>query len=236
MADQPHTPASPAAVRLRRPGWRDPRLLAGVVLVAVSVAMGSALVAAAGRTVEVYAAAEALVPGDPVDAGALRVREVRLGATEDAYLRADQPLPDGFVVTRTVGAGELLPRAAVAPEADLGLRPVAIEPDGALPAGLAAGALVDLWFVPDPTDRASASAVEVGSGAAGGTRAASPTEPALLVAGLTVAEVSEPRAGLAVGSAVTVHVLVPVTDLPTVLAALAGDGSVEVVLVPGSGG
>src|SRR5699024_7184933 len=34
---------SPAAVRLRRPGWRDPRLLLGVVLVAASVALGSSL-------------------------------------------------------------------------------------------------------------------------------------------------------------------------------------------------
>ncbi len=58
----------------------------------------------------------------------------------------------------------------------------------------------------------------------------------LLAAGLTVAEVSEPRAGLSVASAVTVHVLLPVDDLPRVLSALAADGSVEVVLVPGSDG
>ncbi len=235
MVDQPQQPASPAATRLRRPGWRDPRLLAGVVLVAVSVALGSALVSSAGRTVPVYAAAEALVPGDDLDPAELRVREVRLGAAVGSYLRADEPLPEELVVTRTVGAGELVPVTALAPGPDLGLRPVAIVPDGALPRGLAAGAFVDLWFVPEVPTTAAASA-PAGSTGTGGAPAIDPAAPELLVAGLTVAEVSEPRAGLAVGSAVTVHVLVPVADLPTVLAALAADGSVEVVLVPGAHG
>ncbi len=229
MSGHLHPPASPAALRLRRPGWRDPRLLLGIVLVAGSVGLGSVLVSAAGRTVPVYAAAEALVPGDVVDAAALRVREVRLGDVGDAYLPADAPLPEGLVVTRTVGAGELVPVSAVAPGADLGLRPVAIEPNGALPGGLGAGASVDVWFVPDAS---GGPAVAGGDAARGG----SAVEPQLLVAGVTVAEVSDLREGLAVGGTVTVHVLVPEADLPTVLAALAADGSVEVVLVPGTSG
>ncbi|KGM15180.1 hypothetical protein [Actinotalea fermentans] len=229
MADHPHPPASPPALRLRRPGWRDPRLLLGVVLVAASVALGSTLVASAGRTVPVYAAAEALVPGDALAAADLTVRQVRLDAAGATYVRADEPLADDLVATRVVGAGELLPRSAVATQTELGLRPVAIEPDGALPEGLAAGAAVDLWFVPE------GDAGVAPSSSVGATRGAPTVEPQLLAAGLTVAEVSEPRGGLAVGSAVTVHVLVPVDELPTVLGALAAEGSVEVVLVPGGG-
>ena len=34
-------PAPPPAARLRRPTWRDPRLLVGVVVVALSVALGA---------------------------------------------------------------------------------------------------------------------------------------------------------------------------------------------------
>ncbi len=226
MAGQPHPPTSPAALRLRRPGWRDPRLLLGVVLVAGSVALGSTLVTAAGRTVPIYAAAQALVPGDVVDTGALRVREVRLEDAGEVYLPAEAPVPDGLVVTRTVGAGELVPRSAVAAAADLALRPVAIELDGDPSRGLAPGARVDLWFVPSSGSDGLATA-------AAGEAAA---QPEILVAGVTVAEVGEPRGGLAVGGGVTVHVLVPEADLPAVLAALAADGSVEVVLVPGASG
>lgn len=207
---------SPAAVRLRRPGWRDPRLLLGVVLVAASVALGSWLVASAGRTVPVYAADVALVAGDVLDTDALVVREVRLAGSEGAYLSAAGPPPEGLVVVRTVGAGELVPLAATAERSALDLRPVAITPSGPLSRSVVAGASVDLWFV--PAEDASA---------------ASPSTPRQLAEALAVAEVSEPTGTFAVGSGRTVHVLVPVADLPDVLAALAAEGSVEVVPVPG---
>jgi hypothetical protein len=248
MAAHPPGPPSPPAVRLRRPGWRDPRLLLGVMLVAGSVALGSAVVSGAARTVPVYAAAGPLVPGDPVEADALVVREVRLGEAADGYLRADAALPAGLVAVRTVGAGELVPRAAVADGAALDVRPVAITPDGPLPRGLAEGATVDLWFVPPdaPWSAAGAVAGSAGAGpeaaAADGAEpaarvepAAAPLAPRQLVGGLTVAEVAEVRPGFGVGGGgATVHVLVPVAELPVVLAALASDGSVQVVLVPGA--
>jgi hypothetical protein len=210
-------PVSPSALRLRRPGWRDPRLLLGLVLVAVSVALGSLLVSAAARTSPVLVAAGPLVPGDVLDADAVQVRHVRLGGDEQLYLAPDHDL-DGAVVVRTVGDGELVPRAALVPEADLGLRPVAITPSGPVASELAAGETVDLWFVPAaPTG--SDDGVE---------------PPRELAAGLTVAEVSE-QARFAVGGGTTVHVLVDVETLPEVLGALAADGSVEVVHVPGGG-
>ena len=232
-------PPSPPAVRLRRPGWRDPRLLVGVMLVAASVALGSALVSGAARTVPVWAANEPLVPGDPVDVGVLSVREVRLGAAGGAYLPADEALPEGLVAVRTVDAGELLPASAVAPAGDLGLRPVAITPDGALPGGLREGARVDLWFVPEPRAREVLSgAVARGTGGEDDTTGGGPpdttTAPRELARGLVVAEVSAPRDGFSVSSSATVHVLVPRDQLPEVLAAQAADGSVQVVLVPGS--
>src|SRR5665647_1918654 len=124
-ADQPTGPSSPPAVRLRRPGWRDTRFLVGLVLVALSVAMGSAAFSAAARTVPVFVAAEPLVPGEAVDAGAVVVRQVRLAESLDQYLRADVALPDGLVAVRSVAAGELVPLSAVAPSADLQVRPVA---------------------------------------------------------------------------------------------------------------
>ena len=205
--------ARPAAPRLRRPGWRDPRLLVGVVLVAASVALGSWLVGAAGRTVPVYVADVVLVPGQVIDETVLRGREVRLDAAAEAYLSADEPVPAGLVVTRTVGAGELVPLGALSRSGDLELRPVAVTGTGAL--GLDAGATVDLWFVPaDPADGA---------------------EPHQLAAGLTVADVTEPEGAFAVGTAVTAHVLVPLDQLAEVLTALAADGTVEVVPVPGAG-
>ena len=52
--------------------------------------------------------------------------------------------------------------------------------------------------------------------------------------GLTVAEISAPDGAFAGGGARTVHVLVPQAQLSAVLGALAGEGTVGVVPVPGA--
>ena len=143
------TTVSPPAVRLRRPGWRDPRLLGGLVLVALSVALGGYAVAAAGRTVPVLATPSALVPGDEVDLDALVVRQVRLAEAGDLYLRADRPGEGDLVAVRTVGPGEIVPRAALAPAAALDVRSVSVTSRAALSEQVVPGASVDLWFVPD---------------------------------------------------------------------------------------
>lgn len=218
---RPPDSTSPPAVRLRRPGWRDPRLLAGLVLVAGSVALGSGLVAAAADSVPVYVALEPLVVGDVLDPAALVVREVRLAESLAQYLRADGELPDHPVVVRTVDIGELVPVSAVASSPDTGVRPVAIAPSGPLPSGVVKGSTVDLWFVPE-------------SGPGGAELTAAPFQ---LAAGLTVSEVSSASGGgFSMGSGTTVHVLVPASDLAEVLAARASAGSVELVHVPGAGG
>lgn len=196
----------------------------GLVLVAASVAIGSWAFSAAARTVPVYVAAEPLIPGELLDLGALTIREVRLADSLDRYLAADDGVPDGVVLLRTVAEGELVPLSALASVDDLGLRPVAIVPQGALPSGVVEGSTVDLWFVPE---------VRTGDGGAG-SRVAGDREPYELATGLTVAEVSEPSGAFSVGSGVTVHVLVPVAELGGVLGALAADGSVEVVHIPGA--
>lgn len=218
-ASTPPEVASPPAVRLRSPGWRDPRLLIGIVLVAGSVAIGTSVFATADRTTPVYAADGPLVAGDPVTPDSVAVRHVRLGESGGAYLPADVALPDGLVAVRTVGDGELVPVAAVVDGGELDVRPVAVQPDGPVSSRVVEGALVDLWSVPEGPAR---------------TPDAPPPAPRQLAAGLVVAEVFEPSGTFSVGGRPTVHVLVPLDDLADVLAALAGDGSVEVVPVPGA--
>lgn len=226
MAVLEDAPVSPPAVRLNRPGWRDPRLLLGVVLVALSVALGSWLVSAAARTVPVYAAEGALVPGDVVSADRLVVAQVPVGETSAHYLSGSRPVPEGLTVVRTVGDGELVPLSALASGDRVDVRPVAITPTTPLPSAVVEGSRVDLWFVPEATAGPSGPA---GSAEAG----TDPGSARELAAGLTVAEVSGPDGGFALGTGVTVHVLVPVDMLAGVLATLGADGSVEIVHVPG---
>jgi len=213
---------APVANRLRRPGWRDPRLLAGLAMVAGSVALGSWVVQGAERTTQVYVARDVLTPGSVVEASGLGVAQVRLGDVDAArYVTVADGLGPGVVTLRVVAAGELVPRAALGSAADLDVRPVPIAVTVAPSADLVAGSLVDLWEVPAPA------------------RSADGTDPAVmpreLAPALTVAQVKRPDGAFATGGSTIVYVLVPTAILPTVLAAVAGDGAVQLVHVPGSG-
>lgn len=208
---------APTAARLRRPSWRDPRLLVGVVLVAGSVAAGAAVVGAARTTTPVFVAAHDLVPGDPVTAADLRLADVNLGGAAGRYLGAGDAPSDGSVATAVVHAGELVPRASLGSADEVDLRAVPVPVSGALSDRVRVGATVDLWYVPD-----------AGSGAAASTGASAGT-PRRLAASAVVQEVSDGSGGLVVGGDVTVQVLVPQDVLPDVLAALQGDGDVTVV-------
>lgn len=220
MAGSTVTGEAPQARRLRRTTWRDPRLGVGVLLVAGSVALGTWAVDDAAGTTAVYAARTDLTPGDPVDVDALVVREVRLGAPEEHYLLVEDGLPAGAVAARTVGAGELVPRAAVGVSDDVDARPVVIPLGLTVPADLGPGTMVDLWLTP-PDARA------------GTTDDAVP--PTLLAADLVVAEVLEDSSIFDGGTGVSVELLVPRLTLPDVLAALSSEGDLVVVPTFGAG-
>jgi hypothetical protein len=212
---------APLATRLRRPGWRDPRLLVGLAMVAGSVALGSWVVQEAQRTTGVYVAREALTPGAGVGADGLAVAQVRLPAGElEQYLTVAEGVPEGAVALRVVAPGELVPRGALGDADSLELRPVPVTVDEAPSAQVVAGAQVDLWEVPAAPTGSDASA----------------EAPRELASALTVAQVSRPEGAFVTGGTTVVHVLVPSDLLPEVLAAVGGDGSVHVVHVPGTGG
>ncbi len=217
----------PVASRLRRPSWRDPRLMIGILLVASSVVLGSWLVSAGQSTTGMYVARRTLVPGAAVGVDQLVVVQVRLDSAQAGrYVAADADLPVDAVALRVVASGELVPRDALGATADVDVRPVPVSLDTEPAAGVVAGALVDLWSVPP---QPSASAVTEGAGPRQAT-------PALLAERLTVVQVARPSGSFAVGGRTVVHVLVPVAVLPDVLAALASDGAMQLMLVPGTGG
>jgi hypothetical protein len=148
LADLPAS--TPPALRHQTPGWRDPRLLAGVVIVAVCVLLGSRVLASADDTVAVWSVRHDVARGAVIDAGDLAAVRVHFaGDGAGAYLLASAgPAPSG-TATHDLVAGELLPRSAVATEAgDLLVEvPLSVAPDD-LPASVRQGATVDVWVTP----------------------------------------------------------------------------------------
>src|SRR3954447_1427040 len=157
---------SPSAARLPRPRWLDPRLVAGVLLVLLSVVVGARVFAAADERVDVWAVTHDLGADSRLTDGDLSVRAVRLDDVAARYVAADQDLR-GRVLTRSVGRGELLPVAAVAKDAGRPQRRVVVEVDRLGAGGLAKGRVVDVYSVRDPSGGTGAGSGD-GSGPAGG--------------------------------------------------------------------
>src|SRR3954453_12709513 len=143
--------AVPRAQRSRRPGWRNPRLLLGLLLVAASVVAGARLMAAADDTVAVWTVARDLPEGATLTADDLVRRQLGFPdeATADGYLAATDAPPAAATLNRPVSKGELLPRAAIAQQAgaDLVEVPISVAVDD-LPATVRQGSVVDIWVAP----------------------------------------------------------------------------------------
>jgi hypothetical protein len=189
----------------------DPRLAIGALLVAVSVAGVSWIVASADQTVAVYAARSALYPGDRIAAADLTVARMRPGPEVARYLAVAALPEDGAIVTRTVGEGELLPAAALGDTDGATAAAVVVRLSSPLSGSVHPGSLVDLW-----------AAERLDSSGFG--------PPAVLVPGATIVRVLEDDR-LVSDSGVTLEVLAPRASVARLLEAVTNEDALAAVPV-----
>ena len=197
------------------PRWLDTRLALGVLLVALSVAAGARVFTAADNLASVYVAAHDLVPGQHVGAGDLTVSHVRLRGQSGLYIAAGSSPPVGYVVTRFVGAHELVPVTALAggPAATHSrLVTVPVQP-GHLSDALARGDVVDVYL----TDKAAAGQTV--------------PPPVLVLSGVPVESRSGGTRTFSASSAYSVVLAVP-TNKVSVLVHAVESGTIDLVTVP----
>lgn len=141
------TTAAPSAERTAR-RYRDPRLLIGLMLVTVSIGAVVGIVALADEGEEVLAAPRLLVEGERVDLDDLEPRRVVLGVDGHGYMTAADIPEAGIVITRTIGAGELVPLSAVGDERGPRSTTIVVTLSTALGATVRPGDQLDLWAAP----------------------------------------------------------------------------------------
>jgi Flp pilus assembly protein CpaB len=208
------TAPAPAPRRVRPPRWLDLRLVLGVLLVLGSVLLGARIVSAADATVPVWAATGDLAAGTVLTADDLRAVAVRLDDAATGYL-STAVRPDGRTLARAVGAGELLPRAALEEGTELVQLALPVQA-GYVPPALRRGQLVDVYAVADP----AAGAVGTADG-----------QVTLVVGEAPVQAISGRADGVLSTPTTSVQVVVSVTaaEAPSVLAAIGGRPLVVVV-------
>ncbi len=210
---------TPQVPRRRRRFSLDPRLLIGLGLVAASVVGVVAIVSSSDESVLVYAAREPLAPGDRVRASDLQELSVQLEDAHQFYL-ANDSIPDGgFVVTKPVGAGELIPSSATGSLDGLRVTALVISVNGQLAASVVPGAAVDIW-----------AARETGASPAGSSQAnATQFGPPAVVTTATVARLVDSGSFVAGAKTTAVEVLVPKSRVARVLQAIANDDQLSIV-------
>jgi hypothetical protein len=212
----------PKAARLKRPGWRDTRLVVGVLLVLASVVLGSVVVAHADDRTPVYAARGPLVPGQQLGADNLTRVDVQLGPGLPRYLSAARGLAAGQYVVREVSDGELVPAAAVGGRDEVGVQPLTLSVDAGSAAALRVGSRVDVYV--NPADQRAGAAGKAFAG------------PELALAGVSVSSLPKISGGLGGGSAGdrAIQVMAPTERIKGIIADVDLGARITVVPVVGT--
>jgi len=206
--------SSATAARLKRPSWKDPRLLVGVLMVLASMAGVIFLIGSADRTTEVYAAREGIAVGERLTQENVVAAKVRLGDTEQHYITVEAGLPQDVVATQRIGKDQLVPRASLGAVDQLNRKPVALNVEQTLPSQAVAGARVDVWVAqPDAKNGFS--------------------EPKLILPGAEIAEVANGSTALGSSKTTVLMVLVEDKQMPALLGAQANEAKISVVWNPG---
>ncbi|MEE2521380.1 hypothetical protein V1639_06155 [Pseudarthrobacter sp. J75] len=208
--------ASPGAGRLKKPSWKDPRLLVGFLLVLASIGGVVALVGSADRTTEVYTAKDSIDVGEPISEDNVNRVKVRLGDVEGLYIPVESGLPENVVALQRVGKDQLVPRGSLGQADALDRKPVSLTVQEALPQQAVAGTRVDVWV----------SLPDSGNGF---------SEPRLLLPGAEIARVTPGSTALGASRSTELMVLVSDAQMPALLGAQANNAKIAVVWNPGGG-
>lgn len=193
----------------RRPAWRDPRLIVGLALIAVSIILTTSIVSAARGGATVYRATQAILPGDVL--GPHNIAPTRLDVDTSVYATADALAP-GATVSEEVAVGEILRVSAIADTSVETARRLVITVSDSLPSSVQAGDQLDLWRVQQ------ASGGQSGQGATHlGVRA-------------TLVRVLEQTTSIA-AKGTRIEILVDEASVGTVLEATAGKNSLAALPV-----
>jgi len=205
-------PVSPAASRIVRRRWQDPRLWIGVLLVAGATLAGGRLLSDADDTTPVWRLTHDLRAGTSLADSDLEPVDVRLPEDlRERYLPADLAVAGGLSLTRDVRAGELVAAADLTDAWPAPSELPLLVPAGGFPGELGVGDLVDVWVTGAPDH---------------------PGRTELVVEGVRVTTVSsDDLAGVGADRAVTVA-LPPEVEPAAVLEQL-GRGSVVLLRVGG---
>lgn len=222
--------AQPIAGRLRRPSWRDARLVVGLILVLLATGLGAAGLRAADHRIPVLAAKSVLVPGQRLDPSMLTTVEVQVDRTGDAYVPAENGIPTDGYVLREVRPGELVPKSALGSAEQVGVAPLAVAIDPVAASTLVAGSLVDVYADTSTSSTTSGTT----SSTPGGSGSVQLTGPQRILQRVFVARVSAGGSGIGATTHAFAQLQIPAAQIAQTIGLVNAGAKITLVAVPGS--
>lgn len=199
------------ASRIRTPGWRDPRLIAGIILVVLSVTGVVALMQSMDARQGYWAASVDIVPGAEASAEDFHIVQASMSESSDRYWIANDQLPPSFLVSSTIRQGELLPVQGVAESDPDGRQQVGVRVSQDMPAAVSVGSRADAWVALASSD---------GRGF---------EEPTRLISNAEVVGMDDSSSAFAAADTTTVYLMLSQDAVPTVLDAQANGAQISLV-------
>lgn len=207
MASQRHSISVPRTTSV----WKDPRLVAGVILLIVSIIACSQLITSARAGISLYQTTRPIAQGESLGPTNTRVVDVR--PESEAYVLEGE-LPSGARSLVNLGPGELIARSAVTTTAQEDQRTLVISVSDGLPDSVAPGTTLELWFVPTP---------QIGS--------QEKQSPQLITGKATLVKVLGDSGILAGQGASRIEVRLSASDISGILESAHGNGTLSAVPV-----
>lgn len=186
-------------------------LLAAIALFAASVFAVNFVIQQNNHTNEYLVASKDLPAGSPFKSSDGDLVPVNLGSSAKQYLNAAD-VPAGGYLLGPIRAGQLIPRSMLASAVIDERVPLVVDSAMGLPTGLVPGASVDLWVTPVDENKIFG-------------------EPFVLVLGAEVSQLIENKEMFA-NQKPAVELWVPVEAVGPVLAAIASEASISLILKP----
>ncbi|GAA1413680.1 flagellar protein FlgA [Glutamicibacter uratoxydans] len=202
------------AARVKRPGWKDPRLALGAALITASVIGTVFLVRGMNETTSVYVAATNITLGEQLTHENLKTKEVQLGDSLQHYLVVEETQLEQARANTFIEAGELIPQTSITSSQLGSRRPVNIELPTGLSEAITPGTFVDVW---------------VAKREAGGAAYGVPDQLATMV---EVSARSDRAGGIVGNNGTNLELLVEADALESFLQALANDARLTVIYNP----
>lgn len=197
--------------RMQKPGLRDPKLLIGLLLIAVSISAVVGIIHVTNKTTTYYVAARDLTVGEQLTAEDIKPVEVNLADSAAHYLDSADIPADQSLIVDNIRAGQLISRTSLAALDPQGRRESSILLESGLAKNFTPGQRVDIWV---------SKHAETGNGY---------KDPQLIATGAEIASITAEESMIGGTGKSTVQLLLSEQALPNLLAAVNNEDKINLV-------